>query len=216
MRGSAGIVPLAAQPREQRPARDRVGRGGAFEERGRPHDAVGRAAEDACKLTDRARSPGREDRRCVGEAPPGLDARRDDVGIEHREGGRDHVRRDLAHERAPAREVGDRVGERDAAGVAAARARSRGPRTRRGTRERSRPGRCRARAARRGRRARRERVASSITQGHRRGSCATRRPRPRGGRYPEPRRKGVGAWSRTSDTGSTASRGTGRRAGSAR
>ena len=69
-------------------------------------EPVGLGPEDPRQLADRAPCPGRADGGRVHLAPAELDGRDHRLGVEHGERCRHHLAGHLAHDRAPAREVG--------------------------------------------------------------------------------------------------------------
>ena len=75
-------------------------------------EALRALAQDARQLGCRPRGAGVADRRRVGQGPAELDGGHHRRGVEHPEGGGDHLAADLTHDRAPAAEVGGPVGQR--------------------------------------------------------------------------------------------------------
>ena len=100
---------------EQRPALGPQRFHRPLQQLGRPVEAVGLGAEDPDELGDGALGAGVADRGGIGERPAGVDRGHDDRRVEHAERRRDHLAGDLAHDRAPAAEVGRPVGHAHAA-----------------------------------------------------------------------------------------------------
>ena len=119
--GIIRLVPLAAQPGEQRSSLGAQRRDGPFEQSGRAPSAVAGRSQHALELGDGTGATGREDRRCVGEGPSVADPVDDDDRLEHTERGRHDLGLDLAEQRTATGEVRRPVGHRDAAQLAWAR-----------------------------------------------------------------------------------------------
>ena len=108
----------------------------------------GSGPEDPDQLADRAAGARRTDGRRVDLGPTELDRWDHRLGVEHGEGGRDHLTRHLSHHRTAAREVGRPVRQLHTAGQGArAGPRSRARRRPRGIPARSTPGRPRGSSA---------------------------------------------------------------------